>query len=326
MAAFFPPTSSYLGLFISDEDLLALANDDVNFWVRRTANDVARSSEAVRVVKHKPLARPPLPPRLANSQAYPRAQLRRPPLRMRRISDVGATETRPDKVGLCSLSPTEAKGEFFFKRGQATAVPPTAPLDSYSCPPSPVLIPLARPRTASPSTSSPSSAATLWDLHAPHPATIPLPASSHSPPALVHPGHSPQLFFGPSYLVDSPLSMSSASSYSSSHSLASPPHPRLRRASDIFPHLVDVDSSAAGRDEHDLISLDGFFPPPRPAHFVGTRSSSLRKNHVRHPAEYIGAIPVEAVPHPVRHEHWQLESWVEDQLERAVKGGPRALW
>ncbi|GAA6025691.1 hypothetical protein JCM10207_003830 [Rhodosporidiobolus poonsookiae] len=63
---------SSLRLFISDEDLLALANDDVGFWCRYvglTLSDSKRGGGAARCCKRK------------------RAAPVRPPLRMRRLSE-----------------------------------------------------------------------------------------------------------------------------------------------------------------------------------------------------------------------------------------------
>ncbi|GAA5890072.1 hypothetical protein JCM6882_009218 [Rhodosporidiobolus microsporus] len=194
-----PPASlaSALGFFISDEDLLSLANDDQMFWRRH-----------VREGAHVEVQHAPVPQKKGGRRQKKTSE---PPKRV-----VAARILPP----LCGLSPTEAKGEFFLAEEEsppaaALSVPPSLlsepptprrPIPSFrqpSPPSSPILIPVNK--RLSPS-RSPTSSPTLWQLDQPRSCEEPFPLSLDAP-------HLHPIFLPPEEpLSDSPRSFSTVSS------------------------------------------------------------------------------------------------------------------
>ncbi|GAA5938422.1 hypothetical protein JCM10213_003290 [Rhodosporidiobolus nylandii] len=202
------PFSAYsapLASHIPDDDLLALANDDVGFWMRLAAPSQAGIAEQQRAMKHA---------RRMACDLDPRPHSRRPPLRMRRLSET----TRTGCGGAqCAMSPVRGQGHFWLADGEhtcafsetsssssTTAVTPKPP-SSYACPHAPFLapIPLPSPEPAPhllSRFSTPSSVSTLWhvdkpidcfdspffplseDAHLPAPSTFLASSPSSSPP------------------------------------------------------------------------------------------------------------------------------------------------
>ncbi|BGP17442.1 hypothetical protein JCM10213_003275 [Rhodosporidiobolus nylandii] len=142
------PFSAYsapLAGHIPDDDLLALANDDVGFWMRLAAPSLAGIAEQKRAMKHV---------RRKACDLDLRPHLRRPPLRMRRLSET----TRTGCGGAqCAMSPIRGQGHFWLADGEhtcplsessssssATVVAPQPP-SSCACPRAPFLAPIPLP-------------------------------------------------------------------------------------------------------------------------------------------------------------------------------------